>query len=177
MFRQTLNQIESRESVIQEIAGSIVIIELKLRLLAEEKSVFRSAINALLDPKKKDRNRYWNCDIAKLCTALEHMLSDKLTLGQRRAITNFKEQRDKMLHADLVALAPKLGLPSEGQQIYASGKRNTLEWDHDDPEKMAKKHVMREAIARFCNRSDIVARFREIFIELNKLIEDLLARD
>lgn len=126
-MQQIINHIENIRSNIEKGCGALQIIELKLRLLAEDNELYRKELYGLIS-KKKTRNEYWNCDIAPLVQAIESAFGNRLTLDEKNAIKKFNKVRNKMLHGDLVDFFDVLGVSRGGQYMIGSSERNQLSW-------------------------------------------------
>ncbi len=151
-MQEIINHIDNIKLKIEVAAGAIVIIELKLRLLAETNSSFRDEVYRQIkapdrDAKNNKRNEYWNCSLQILCSAMQIVFANELTLEQKKIIDFFKKPRDKTLHGDLVGLLITLGVSQDGQQIFSSGKRNQLVWSSRD--EAVKNQLLKQAILRF----------------------------
>lgn len=155
------------ESQINSCSGSIVIIELKLRLLAESNGPFKKEVYKLINQKNindKRKNEYWNCDSYILCDSLISTFGNNLDQGEKKAIDSIKNPRNKTLHASFVEFMLSLNVPAEGQEILTSGKRNPL-----------KPGDIKQSIIRFENNKAI-NELKQICITLNNVIDRLLLR-
>lgn len=172
-MQSIISNIETKRADIREIAGDCVIIELKLKLLAEKNPLFRKEVHKLAAKKKKWKN-YWNCMLEVLCSAIDLTFGDKLTPQQKNVVKLFKSSiRNEMLHANFIEVIVELGLSPDGQQVLSDGKRNQLKWPNDS-EVAAKEQILNEAVASFCRRNDVIRQFRILRGPFEEIVDDLL---
>lgn len=167
-----IKHLENIKAKIESLSGSCVIIELKLRLLAENNSFFRGGLYQQLDKEGKGRNEYWNCSLNHLVNAFDSMFNGELSATERKIIKSFKKARDKMQHGDLVALLKEINVSQDGQQILSSGKRNQLIWP-DDKDEAVKNQMLRQAILRF-DTNETVQAMNYLCEQFNLIIDKFL---
>lgn len=168
------DQLENLRQKLEEIAGSFLIVELKLRLLVERNSTFRDELYRQIASEKPDRNQYWNCHLPKLCSAFLAAFENKLTFSQKQRIKTFNKTRNKALHADLPGLFEVLGISQDGQEILRSGKRNQLIWP-DNKEEAVKNNFLNQAIQRL-GTNDTITEVRSLCTDFNEAIDPFLRK-
>jgi hypothetical protein len=174
-MQAVINHISNIELKIKDLAGQVLSIELKLRLLAESNEPFREKVYSLIKiekPKPSNRkNQYWNCDLKLLIKAFTSEFDHKLTSDEKLAIDDFNNVRNKLLHGDFIELMDALKIPVEGQEILPSGKRNKLEWRNK--EYAVQNNVLRQAINRF-DVNEIAEKVIERSVRISSVIDKCL---
>ncbi len=132
------NIIPTIESKLNEAAGAAVTVELLMRLIAERHAPLRNKIHDLIVKPKRDRkldagntqkprHNYWDCDLSVLDKAIDAVFQDKLNEIERNTILNFRDKRNKLIHADFVSLMSLLNITATGQQVTVNNKRNIVQ--------------------------------------------------
>lgn len=106
-----------------QAAGPILMIELKIRIIAERDLKFRKLV---LDKVKNSRfNEYWNCELSSLVVVLGPYFN--LSEAEIDVLKKFIELRNKFVHGEYVSVLDKLGIRPEGREFLANGERSLLQ--------------------------------------------------
>lgn len=172
-MQAVINHISNIDLKIKDLAGCVLVIEQKLRLLAESDESFREELYNVIKIEKPSnrKNQYWNCDLKLLTTAFISEFGHKLTSDEKLMMSDFNIVRNKLLHGDFIELMDALKIPVEGQEILPSGKRNKLEWRNK--EYAVKNNVLRQAINRF-DTNEITEKVIERCVRVGSAVDKCL---
>ena len=164
------------EDKLNVAAGAAVTVELLMRLIAERHIPLQKKIQDLIvkpkkevKPKKqrkplasdtpKPRHNYWDCDLSILDKAIEELFHDKLSEAERDIVLNFRDKRNKLVHADFVSLMPLLDITATGQLITGNNKRNIVM--NEDVEESVLSIERNQGFKAFKQQADQVRRILE----------------
>ena len=112
---QNLNNLNNIALKFSEATGAVVLVELRMRLIAETYKPLQHGLAMIIKDAKKQKKRirnekYWDCDLEYLVNAVIKVFSDVLQPCVREELSAFRKLRNPLVHSKFVQLMENLGL-------------------------------------------------------------------
>lgn len=163
-----LQSIANLERKVSDAAGAAILVELRMRLIAELCKPVRVKLEELIKEKEKQSgkkirdDKYWNCNLSFLEKAIQAVFSDNPDSIQLTGLKKTRDLRNALLHANFVEMMKLLRIPPEGRQIDSWGSKNKLE-----------EAEIREAIISI-DRSQGLGEFEKLAKEVAAILDRLI---
>ncbi len=150
----------NNELKLSEVAGPCAMVEIKMRILVAVNESLQSKVKEAIKNKKDE---YWNCNLSLVDKNILAVFSDALTSQEKNKLKNFRDKRNKLMHADFVQLMKLMEVDTVGREILPNGKRNIL-----------KNHDLLEAMQSFLIRNIGFNEFKTEANEVNLILDKLI---
>ena len=122
IINANLNCFANIQLALNQVAGLAVMIEVKMRTIAQLSQEVRDKSAYLIkNSKRKEKDAdYWNCKLTYLDDAIDSVFSNELNQNEHDLLKEFRHLRNKLLHGDFINLMKLMGILPTGRQLLQS---------------------------------------------------------